>query len=434
MVRERLTGTSKHAMMVVTGGEGGGAALQWRQSTAGLSDSSHFPPQFVSPPYWVKIVRRGDGFSGFLSPDGTTWTQQGSTLTIPMAENVYAGLCVTSHAAGELRTCRFDNLQGNLQQGKIVVFEDRFESSNLNRNNWLIVDGATGSNSGRSEPSREYSLRLNGHPSGGDMVESRSIDLSSHSGALFSYYYEQTGDGASPGDGDDLFVEYWNGSSWVEVNRHLGREFDMDVYKLIVVDLPVDALHADFKLRLRSIGTPDGSRVHADWFVDDVRIEGWDGCAVIFEDNFVLGDHSSTNWSWMEGNTASSKAINPPSPPYALGLKAWDKARSKKIDLSSYSGATLSYHYEQTGSGESPDPDNDLIVSYWMAGGGSRELRRHNGSGPDMTEFDKVTVSLPPEALHNNFKLIIESAGDWYWFWGEFDDWLVDDVMIEVCR
>ncbi len=114
MVRETLTAGSKHAMMVVTGGDGGGGAFQWRPTTGGSSSSQHDPSPAVAPPHWVKIVREGNGFSGFRSLDGVTWTQQGSTQTITMANEVYIGLCVTSHAAGEVRTYTFDNVSTEL--------------------------------------------------------------------------------------------------------------------------------------------------------------------------------------------------------------------------------------------------------------------------------------------------------------------------------
>src|SRR5205085_667513 len=45
-------------------------------------------------PYWVKVVRSGNAFTGYASPDGATWTQMGSSQTINMAQNVFAGLAV----------------------------------------------------------------------------------------------------------------------------------------------------------------------------------------------------------------------------------------------------------------------------------------------------------------------------------------------------
>ena len=109
MIRETLDPASKHAMTVVTAGNGGGAAFQWRPNTGDSSSSVHDLTPAVSPPHWVRIVRQGDTFTGYLSPDGVTWNEQGST-TVSMVQNVYIGMCVTSHASGETRSATLDNV------------------------------------------------------------------------------------------------------------------------------------------------------------------------------------------------------------------------------------------------------------------------------------------------------------------------------------
>jgi hypothetical protein len=113
MIRDAKTAGSKHAMMVMTansdGTAGNGAAFQWRPAaddvSLGVSAAA-----VVAAPYWVRIERIGDAFSAFQSADGQTWTQMGEAQTIEMADPVYIGLCVTSHAVGELRTFTFDNV------------------------------------------------------------------------------------------------------------------------------------------------------------------------------------------------------------------------------------------------------------------------------------------------------------------------------------
>jgi hypothetical protein len=47
-------------------------------------------------PYWVRVVRSANSFSGYVSPDGTNWTRVGATQTINMATNVYVGLAGSS--------------------------------------------------------------------------------------------------------------------------------------------------------------------------------------------------------------------------------------------------------------------------------------------------------------------------------------------------
>jgi hypothetical protein len=118
MIRETLADNSKHAMMIITGGEGGGMAFQCRPETGGASFSSH-GHSFASPPYWVKLVREGNTITGYSSEDGVTWVQYpngtGADATtnpveIEMAEQVYVGLFVTSGAGSQIRTYKFDNV------------------------------------------------------------------------------------------------------------------------------------------------------------------------------------------------------------------------------------------------------------------------------------------------------------------------------------
>jgi hypothetical protein len=105
MIRETLNADSKHAMMVIT--PGNGAAFQRRLTTGGTT--FHTPGPAVTAPYWVKIVRSGATFSGFVSADGVSWTPVGSD-TISMTANAYIGLPVTSHNNTVSCTVTFDNV------------------------------------------------------------------------------------------------------------------------------------------------------------------------------------------------------------------------------------------------------------------------------------------------------------------------------------
>jgi len=118
MIREILAPDSKHALMAITGGEGGGLAFQNRPSTGGRSYSAHGNPTAAAP-YWVRLKREGDTITAYSSANGVDWVQQpdgvGANPTpnpviIPMAADVFAGLFVTSHRAGEVRTYTFDNV------------------------------------------------------------------------------------------------------------------------------------------------------------------------------------------------------------------------------------------------------------------------------------------------------------------------------------
>jgi len=104
MIRETLTAASTHAMMVLT--PGNGAAFQRRTVTGGTS--SHTAGPAVAAPYWVKLVRSGSTFTGYVSADGSTWSQVGSD-TVAMGSAVYLGLAVTAHNNTLLSTATLDN-------------------------------------------------------------------------------------------------------------------------------------------------------------------------------------------------------------------------------------------------------------------------------------------------------------------------------------
>ena len=105
MIRESLDPGSAHAMTVLTGGQG--ANFQYRQ-TAGEDSYSQFGEN-VGVPYWVRMNRTGNLFISFISNDGTTWQVVG-TATIPMGQQVYLGLCLTSHNNGQLATAAIGNV------------------------------------------------------------------------------------------------------------------------------------------------------------------------------------------------------------------------------------------------------------------------------------------------------------------------------------
>jgi hypothetical protein len=66
-------------------------------------------------PLWLRVVRKGDDFSGFHSNDGNTWvpfSSQGDTgvHTIKdMPDEAYVGLSLSAHDDGEYTTAVFDN-------------------------------------------------------------------------------------------------------------------------------------------------------------------------------------------------------------------------------------------------------------------------------------------------------------------------------------
>ena len=105
MFRDTLTGSGRYAMMLLTAGQG--YRFQRRPTTGGSTIYTGGPNG--AAPGWVKVVRTGDMFVGYSSPDGVTWTGIGAE-TIPMGATVYVGLAVTSRNPSTLARATFTNV------------------------------------------------------------------------------------------------------------------------------------------------------------------------------------------------------------------------------------------------------------------------------------------------------------------------------------
>jgi len=121
MIRDTLDAGARNAFVAITGGSGDGATFQWRTDTDGSSGSSRILVG-IAPPASVKLVRRGDTFTGYIFLDGQ-WQQEGNSTTVAMTDPVYIGLAITSHVDGELRTATFDNVSliGNIYDVQLTA-------------------------------------------------------------------------------------------------------------------------------------------------------------------------------------------------------------------------------------------------------------------------------------------------------------------------
>ncbi len=250
-------------------------------------------------------------------------------------------------------TVTFTNITSGIEQNREVMldvipagvlFYDDFPSTTIDPANWPIATGVpTIDDVGIAEPSEPYSLRLNADPSGGDSVESRVIDLSglSYGQVELRYCYEMTGGGEHPDTGDWLHFEYWNGSSWMPIHSYEGGGTDMTEYVCVTYMLPVDALHAGFKLKIRSIGS---SGAFDDWFVDDICIIQLDDLSISPSEDFES--------SGYEGGP-----FDPPSKTYTLtndGVSALEWTASSTQDW---------LDIDPNGGTLNPGDSNTVVVS-----------------------------------------------------------------------
>jgi hypothetical protein len=105
MIRESMSANARHAMMVVSATSG--AAFQYRTNTGGTTSSAG---RAATAPEWVKIVRSGNTFTGFISEDGINWGTPVGQVSISMTSQVFIGLALTSHNNTQVATAQIGNV------------------------------------------------------------------------------------------------------------------------------------------------------------------------------------------------------------------------------------------------------------------------------------------------------------------------------------
>jgi glucosylceramidase len=88
---------------------GSGVKFHFRAKAGG--DTVTNETEWGGPPKWLKLERKGSEFSAFTSPDGVSWTQLGTTVTVPMANEALVGLAVSAHTNNDLATANFVSIK-----------------------------------------------------------------------------------------------------------------------------------------------------------------------------------------------------------------------------------------------------------------------------------------------------------------------------------
>jgi hypothetical protein len=109
-IRESLDAQARFAMQQVASN----GPIQFKRRTEFAQGPPDTPEADGDPtrrPVFLKLERKGDDFSGFVSDDGTNWTQIGETVNIAdFPDEAYAGLGHSSHDDGEYSEVVFDQL------------------------------------------------------------------------------------------------------------------------------------------------------------------------------------------------------------------------------------------------------------------------------------------------------------------------------------
>ena len=116
MMRETLDAGSRHASvlllphwrgaLVARGETGEKTSFQGHRN---LGEDHVVKKNRLSTPYWVRLIRFRNRFTGYMSPDGFHWQELGS-IEIPMSRNFYVGLPACSQLKKVTTTVTYDNV------------------------------------------------------------------------------------------------------------------------------------------------------------------------------------------------------------------------------------------------------------------------------------------------------------------------------------
>ena len=100
MIKQSTASGTNYALLAVT--PGNGVTFQYGFNTAVPGPGYTFPT-------WLRLSRSGSTITASTSPDGSTWTELGTT-TVSLTDPITIGLFVCSHTAATLNTSTFGNV------------------------------------------------------------------------------------------------------------------------------------------------------------------------------------------------------------------------------------------------------------------------------------------------------------------------------------
>jgi autotransporter-associated beta strand protein len=105
MLRSGSGAGAINALMALTPG---GFSFQYRSAVGGTTTAASATAN-AAPNNWVRLVRSGTLVTGYVSANGTTWSQIG-TQSMALADTLSVGLAVTSHNLAAVSAATFDNV------------------------------------------------------------------------------------------------------------------------------------------------------------------------------------------------------------------------------------------------------------------------------------------------------------------------------------
>jgi len=106
MMRENLGEYSRHVTVALTAMRGGAVNVRTNEH----SQTETLPLRGLFAPHWLKLRRRGQEFTAFISPNGRAWSVVGK-IPIAMNDDFYVGLAVNSARDGVLNWTTFSKVR-----------------------------------------------------------------------------------------------------------------------------------------------------------------------------------------------------------------------------------------------------------------------------------------------------------------------------------
>lgn len=165
MIRDALNDSSAHAIIALASANG--EAFQYRPKAGEIS--VHIAGvTTVLPPKWIKLIRMGNVLSGYTSVDGVGWDFIGRA-TVPMTNQVYVGMAVTSHSDGLLSTCTYSGVTvSNTPQAPMLNFDmvidavkdPWYKSITGPDNGYVVIPAAAYNNNGQPDNAADLSASM----------------------------------------------------------------------------------------------------------------------------------------------------------------------------------------------------------------------------------------------------------------------------------
>ena len=441
MIRESLAAGSKHAMMGIT--PGNGTTFPYRLQTDG-SSASQTPFDGLVAPYWVKIVRSGNTFTGYKSSDGVNWTQIGSQ-TITMAANVYIGLALTSHNNAAVATATFDNVSvvTNGQFADQDIGSVAFAGSSSFSNGTFTVQ-ASGNDIWNTADAFHFvyeTLAGDGNivarlvslgntdawAKAGVMMRETLMPGSKHAmmgitpgnGTTFPYRLQTDGVSASQTPFDGLVAPYWvklvrsgntftgykssDGITWVQIGSQT-----IAMGATIYVGLALTS-HNNAAV----VTATFDNVVISEWADEDIGSVAFGGSASFSGGTFTLKASGSDIWNTADAFHYAHEPLVGDGQIIArvasvTNTDAWTKAgvmireslaagsRHAMMGITPGNGTTFPYRLQTDGSSASQTPFDGLVAPYWVkiVRSGNTFTGYKSSDGVNWTQVGSQTITM----------------------------------------